>query len=148
MHIEYDKVRWPGYKDIIYRKRNQDHLPYDTRKIERILELGNDPSIWSKRSAREPNHKGLLFDSGFECGNIDQVRQRSHKEFDIWMRNDTNGGSNLQWFFFRVRNPENMTDTIRMNIVNFTKGNSLFYYGMKPSIWSLNANKKNQVGWI
>lgn len=64
------------------------------------------------------------------------------------MRNDTNGGSNLQWFFFRVRNPENMTDMIRINIVNFTKGNSLFYYGMKPSIWSLNANKKNQVGWI
>ena len=71
MHIEYDKVRWPGYKDIIYRKRNQDHLPYDTRKIERILELGNDPSIWSKRSARDPNNKGILFDSGFECGNID-----------------------------------------------------------------------------
>ena len=44
------------------------------------------------------------------------------------MRNDTNGSSNLQWFYFRVRNPEGFTDTIRINIVNFTKGNSLFYY--------------------
>ena len=89
-----------------------------------------------------------MFDSAFECGNIDQVRQRSPKEFDIWMRNDTNGNSNLQWFYFRIRNPEEMTDTIRINIVNFTKGNSLFYYGMKPSIWSLNMNRKNGCGWV
>jgi hypothetical protein len=25
---------------------------------------------------------------------------------------------------------------VRINIVNFTKGNSLFYYGMRPSFWS------------
>ena len=43
----------------------------------------------------------LIFDTDFECGNIDQVRQRSPVEYDLWMRNDTNGSSNLQWFYFR-----------------------------------------------
>lgn len=36
---------------------------------------------------------------------------------------------------------------IRINIVNFTKGNSLFYYGMKPCIWSVKNNLKNGQGW-
>jgi hypothetical protein len=35
-----------------------------------------------------------------------------------------------------MRNPEGFADVVRLNIVNFTKGNSLFYYGMKPSFWS------------
>jgi len=66
-------------------------------------------------------------------------------EYDVWMRNDTNGSANLQWFFFRIRNPEGYKDVkvgqmIRINIVNFTKGNSLFYYGMRPSFWSLKSN--------
>ena len=37
---------------------------------------------------------------------------------------------------------------IRINIVNFTKGNSLFYYGMKPSFWSLKSYEKSGRGWF
>ena len=40
-----------------------------------------------------------------------------------------------------------MTDEIRINIVNFTKGNSLFYYGMKPSFWSLKNHQQTGQGW-
>mmetsp|Transcript_41330 Transcript_41330/g.62966 ORF Transcript_41330/g.62966 Transcript_41330/m.62966 type:complete len:115 (+) Transcript_41330:452-796(+) len=94
----------------------------------------------------KPNQ--ITFDSEFECGNIDQVRQRSNVEYDLWIRNDTNGNSNLQWFFFRMRNPENFRDMIRINIVNFTKGNSLFYYGMKPSFWSLKNYTHTGTGWF
>ena len=64
------------------------------------------------------------------------------------MRNDSNGTGNLQWFYFRVRNPENFTGVVRLSIVNFTKGNSLFYYGMKPSIWSLKKNQKEGTKWF
>ena len=89
----------------------------------------------------------VMFDAEFECGNIDQVRQRSIVEYDLWIRNDTNGSSNLQWFYFKMLNPDNFTGIIRINIVNFTKGNSLFYYGMKPSFWSLKSFEKNGTGW-
>ena len=84
------------------------------------------PKSSNKVDVNKVNH--ILFDSEFECGNIDQVRQLSTVEYDVWMRNDSNGSSNLQWFYFRVRNPENFKEMIRINIVNFTKGNSLFYY--------------------
>jgi hypothetical protein len=47
-----------------------------------------------------------------------------------------------------MSNPEGFTDMIRINIVNFTKGNSLFYYGMKPSFWSYKSNSKNGLGWF
>lgn len=95
-----------------------------------------------KRDDNEVN-----FDGDFECGNIDQVRKRSPIEYDIWIRNDTNGSSNLQWFYFRMTNIAGFKETIRINIVNFTKGNSLFYYGMKPSIWSNKAHNENGIGW-
>jgi len=42
------------------------------------------------------------------------------------MRCDTNGQNNLQWFSFRMRNAPDFLGRIRIVIVNFTKGNSLF----------------------
>ena len=42
------------------------------------------------------------------------------------MRNDTNGQSNLQWFAFRMRNAPDFLGKVKIVIVNFTKGNSLF----------------------
>lgn len=55
------------------------------------------------------------------------MRQRSEVEYDVWMRNDSNGTGALQWFYFRIRNPQSFTGFIKLNIVNFTKGNSLFF---------------------
>lgn len=68
----------------------------------------------------------LTFDGDFESANLDQVRQRSPSTFDLWMRNDSNGTGSLQWFYFRMKNTSEFIDTARINIVNFTKGNSLF----------------------
>jgi len=66
----------------------------------------------------------VRFDGNFECANIEQVRQREAKTYDVWIRNDTNGQGELQWFMFRMRNT--FSGTIRINIVNFTKTQSLF----------------------
>jgi Cytosolic carboxypeptidase N-terminal domain len=80
-------------------------------------------------TAIEPSQPALdnvLFDADFECGNIDQVRKRRDCEFDIWIRNDTNGTNNLQWFMFRMKNTGDFMGTVKINIVNFTKANSLF----------------------
>jgi hypothetical protein len=54
--------------------------------------------------------------------------------FDVWMRNDTNGQNEINWFMFRMKNT--VTGNVRLNIVNFTKGYSLFQEGMQPSFWS------------
>lgn len=71
--------------------------------------------------------ENITFDADFECGNIDQVRKKG-SEYDIWIRNDTNATNNLQWFMFRMKNSPDYTGTIKLNIVNFTKGNSLFIH--------------------
>lgn len=50
------------------------------------------------RIAAEMNEKvnaTVSFDASFECANLEQVRQREPKVFDIWMRNDTNGQGEL-----------------------------------------------------
>jgi len=44
-------------------------------------------------------------------------------------------------------NPSGFTDKVKINVVNFTKGNSLFYYGMKPSFWSLKNYNARGTGW-
>lgn len=68
----------------------------------------------------------VTFDADFECANLDQVRLKTQTVFDCWMRNDSNGVGNLQWFYFRMKNTSDFVETIRINIVNFTKANSLF----------------------
>lgn len=70
----------------------------------------------------------LTFDADFESANLDQVRVRPNNTFDCFMRNDTNGNGNLQWFYFRMKNTSEFMETVKINIVNFTKGNSLFHH--------------------
>jgi hypothetical protein len=68
----------------------------------------------------------VVFEGSFECANIEQVRRRDPHCFDVWMRNDSNGTGLLQWFYFKMRNVNGFVGTVRINIVNFTKSNSLF----------------------
>ena len=70
----------------------------------------------------------ITFDADFESANLDQVRLRANNTFDCFMRNDTNGNGNLQWFYFRMKNNNEFMDTVHINLVNFTKGNSLFHH--------------------
>jgi len=44
--------------------------------------------------------------------------------------------------------PGSFTGKIHINIVNFTKGSSLFYYGMKPSFYSIRAQAATGKGWF
>jgi len=93
----------------------------------------------------------VTFDGDFESANVDQVRQKNLTTYDVWMRNDSNGVGNLQWFYFRMKNTSDFLETIRINIVNFTKGNSLFHSGMKPSVWSTKSNRglsDGEGGWV
>ena len=46
--------------------------------------------------------------------------------YDVFLRNDSNGSKALQWFYFRMKNSSDFVGRIKINIVNFTKGNSLF----------------------
>ena len=44
----------------------------------------------------------LVFDSAFECDNLDRVIMVTETEYDLYMRPDTNTRGHHQWFYFKV----------------------------------------------
>ena len=89
-----------------------------------------------------PEHKQLYeqgsvlkFDAMFESGNLDRVVMVSPKEYDLYMRPDTNTRGHHQWFFFQAIAKSNL-GRVRFNIINFTKQSSLYDQGMKVCICS------------
>lgn len=123
----------------------------------------------------------LQFDSEFESGNCDKVyrvygrpnppicvanRTIVHQEYDIWVRKDIYTTGSSQWYFFSadsvaitsklmaevsgqsVRTPL----TVRFNIVNMLKKDSLYNYGMAAAVYSTKQAdgtepRSNSVGW-
>jgi hypothetical protein len=65
------------------------------------------------------------------------------------MSNDINSVGNNQWFYFSVENLQ-MDKEYTFSVVNFTKSDSLFNYGMKPAVYSMAENKNVfgvEKGW-
>ena len=54
----------------------------------------------------------------------------SPREYDLYMRPDTNVRGHHQWFYFKVTSRRKL-GTVKFNIVNFTKRRSLYESGMK-----------------
>jgi hypothetical protein len=77
----------------------------------------------------------LVFNSTFECGNLDKVVLVNTDEYDLYMRTDSNTRGHNQWYYFEVSNIT-YPRMIRLNIVNFTKRNSLYEQGMQPCVYS------------
>ena len=88
-----------------------------------------------------------MFDADFESGNLFCVYKIGELEYDLILQNDINTKGNTQWFYFRLTNPPKKQN-IKINIVNLRKSDSLFNYGMMPCIFSNEANKKSNIGWI
>ena len=65
----------------------------------------------------------------------------SPTEYDLYMRADTNTRGHHQWFYFKVTNRRKLVN-IRFNILNFTKSQSLYEYGMKVCVCSTKEKEK------
>jgi hypothetical protein len=64
------------------------------------------------------------------------VNRQSENEFDLLIQKDINTNSCTQWFFFLVRNNQQMGN-IRFNLVNLTKKYSAYENGMKVCVFSM-----------
>ena len=62
------------------------------------------------------------------------------------MQNDINTKGHTQWFYFRVKNTR-AKHSVRFNILNYSKSDSMFNYGMKIVIYSVKKAEKEQIGW-
>ena len=102
-----------------------------------------DPQIYKLKDAED---KTLMFESRFESGNLYLVQKVSDLEYNLLMSNDVNTSGHTQWFFFQVRNAR-AKQKVRFNILNYSKPDSLFNYGMKVSVYSEKKNDKKNMGW-
>ncbi len=106
----------------------------------------------------------LKFESRFESGNIAKVIRITEAYYEIHLRPDYYTSKHCQWFYFQVgSNPfinvgdcrltffqvQNMRSdlTYRFSIVNFSKPDSLYNYGMKPVLYSEIEAERHYVGW-
>ena len=89
----------------------------------------------------------LVFDSKFEGGNLDQVVMLGPHEYDLYMKPDTNTGSHMHWFYFSVTGFSS-SQSIKFNIVNFSRSSPLFKVGMRPKAYSTEKVLKSESpGW-
>ncbi|OMJ72415.1 hypothetical protein SteCoe_29148 [Stentor coeruleus] len=88
----------------------------------------------------------INFDGKFENGNLDRVIAISSKEYDLYIRSDTNAPNKFSWFSFIVTNCAGK-GTVRFNVLNMTDSPLLYQKGMRPYVsendeeWQ--ANVKN-----
>ena len=102
-----------------------------------------EPQIYK---IKDENDKTLIFESRFESGNLYLAQKVSDQEYNLLMSNDVNTQGHTQWFFFQVKNTR-ARHKVRFNIMNYSKPDSLFNYGMKVSVYSEKKAEKKGVGW-
>ena len=76
---------------------------------------------------------GLVFDSMFECGNLDTVVQVAEQEFELYIRPDANTAGYFLWYYFTVQ--AQAKRTVRLHLMNFTKSEGLYAQGMQPLVY-------------
>ena len=76
---------------------------------------------------------GLVFDSMFECGNLDTVVQVAEQEFELYIRPDANTAGYFLWYYFTVQ--AQTKRTVRLHLMNFTKSEGLYAQGMQPLVY-------------
>ena len=90
------------------------------------------------------DNSNYRFDSAFESGNLDMAIKVKENEYDLYMRVDSNTKGHHQWFYFSVQS-ESM-NTVKFNVVNFTKSESLYKQGMRIAVFSEKKAEKAILG--
>jgi cytosolic carboxypeptidase protein 2/3 len=74
--------------------------------------------------------KDVFFDADFECGNLDLVfknlENTPYENYECLMRVDSNSSGHMNWFNFKIRNPNKIAKNLHLKISNFTRSKSLY----------------------
>lgn len=88
------------------------------------------PKVKPYYTPEDVNDKTLVFESRFESGNLNLAIKMSDNEYNLMLQNDINTNGHTQWFYFRVTNTFK-GQTVKLNMLNLAKPDSLYNYGMK-----------------
>jgi len=121
--------------------------PLDNPEVAQEIRMYYESELESKFLENVDQEKILIFDSNFECGNLDRACIISLNEYNLYLNTDTNTKGHCQWYYFSVTNTEEGT-SVKFNIINFRKWLPLYKIGMKPLVFSEIDFEKTGVGWI
>ncbi len=77
---------------------------------------------------------------------MDCVIKVGEREFDLFLRIDSNTRGHLLWFYFSVKNGSKLGD-MKMNICNFSKSKTLYTNGLKPYVFSTKRFEEQNISW-
>ena len=92
-----------------------------------------------------PSENTLRFNSSFESGNLSKAIKITEDEYDLYLEFDTETQGYTQWFYFSVKGFK-PAHTVRFNIMNLTKPQSLYSKGLKPLIFSSKTSQNWERG--
>lgn len=131
--------------NFVFKREPNEKSLFSLSKKLRLDNISALPKLDYKKNIENPvDH--LTFESRFESGNLALALKISDNEYNLLMQNDINTKGHTQWFYFRVQILEKKC--IKFNILNFTKKDSLFNYGMKVLMYSNKKYKDMNVGWF
>ena len=93
-----------------------------------------------------PQEGVLKFESRFEGGNLHKAIKVSENEYNLLIDYDTETQGHTQWFHFSVV-PYKPGHSVRFNLINYMKFESLFSVGMKPLVYSQRKFENTGLGW-
>lgn len=96
---------------------------------------------------QDENDRTLIFESRFETGNLEMACKISDEDYNLLLQNDINSKGHTQWYFFRLQNTSKNL-TVRFNLLNFVKPDSLYNHGMRVLIYSVMENSETDKGWF
>ncbi len=85
------------------------------------------------------------FDSRFEGGNLHYAVRVSEREYNLYLRVDTNTAGHRMWFFFKVANRR--PGRLKFNLLRFPKYKSLYQRGLRPFVFSKKAFLATGARW-
>ena len=98
-------------------------------------------------ASRSSQDTTVVFESRFESGNLRRAIQIDAYEYDLLLTPDTNADVGAtQWFYFGMGNLR-AGRSYKLNVINLTKEDSLYNYGMLPCVFSTTAYEKSGRGW-
>jgi len=135
-----------------FSKKHGYNFKEPVRPLYRFMDIGKERY---KQNVKVERTSGMTeghindnyeFDSCFESGNLDMAIQVNKNEYDLYMRVDSNTRGHHQWFYFSVKNK--IAGKVKFNIVNFTKGDSLYKHGMRITIYSEKKAERANKGEV
>jgi murein tripeptide amidase MpaA len=134
----------------------RDLTPSELQELECVAPYDRNKFLCSPRYPPHKYHNPqytlqippdcLRFDSKFEGGNLGKVWKVTDNEYNLQLSLDIQTKGQTQWYYFAVKSFKS-NHTVRFNITNLHKYESLYNEGLQPCIYSTTKFKKTGVKW-